>query len=220
MRSLGKPEVLQAALVAGLVTALACWPRVAIASHQHYSVWYFWYAEAVALLGSIVLWGFVFAWHTQYSQRPVFTLRIGSGAFALATLTGLAGALLWHWGFDPLLRAKVPEDFPTTAGEWLATVLFSLGLRQLFLVFAPFAWLLRLFRKPQPAFVLTVVFGVAVMVVRNNHSPSPLPWDSFLVGLLVAQSAAEVLSLYLYLRGGVLLVWWWALLFQSHLLWR
>jgi hypothetical protein len=31
--------------------------------------------------------------------------------------------------------------------------------------------------------------------------------------------AAQTLSVYLYLRGGVLLVWWWELLLQSrHLL--
>jgi hypothetical protein len=32
-------------------------------------------------------------------------------------------------------------------------------------------------------------------------------------------AAAQALSVYLYLRGGVLLVWWWELLLQSrHLL--
>jgi hypothetical protein len=215
MRSLGKPAVLQAALVAGVGSALACWPRVATAPHQHYPLWYL---EAVVLLASIVLWGFVFAWHTQYTQRPVFTLRVEGGALALATVAGVAVALFWHFVLDSRLRAQVPEDYPATTEQWLAMTLFSLGLRQLFLIFAPFAWLVRLFGKRQPAFVLTVVFAVAVLLVRNYRSPAPLPSGPLLGGLLVAQSAAEVFSLYLFLRGGVLLVWWWTLLCQSRLL--
>jgi hypothetical protein len=39
------------------------------------------------------------------------------------------------------------------------------------------------------------------------------------LGLLVLRGAAHALSIYLYLRDGVLLVWWWELLLQSrHLL--
>ena len=39
------------------------------------------------------------------------------------------------------------------------------------------------------------------------------------VGLLAIRGAAQALSVNLYLRGGVLLVWWWELLLQSrHLL--
>ena len=63
MRLLGKPEVLRSAIIAGLCSALVCWPRIVTAPHQRYPAWYL---EAVVLLGSIVLWGFVFAWHTQY----------------------------------------------------------------------------------------------------------------------------------------------------------
>jgi hypothetical protein len=50
--------------------------------------------------------------------------------------------------------------------QWLAMTLFSLGLKQLFVVFAPFAWLIRLFGKKEPAFILTVVFGLIVVVIR------------------------------------------------------
>jgi hypothetical protein len=216
MRSLGRPKVLRSALVAGLCTAAVCWPRIATAPHQRYPVWYL---EAVVLLGSVVLWGFVFAWHTQYTQRPVFTLKIAVGPFALATIVGLVAALLWHFALDPWLRVKAPEDYPTTIEQWLAMTLFGLGLKQLFVVFAPFAWLIRLFRKKAPAFVLTVVFGLVVILVREYRSPSPMLAEPFFLGLLALRGAAQVISVYLYLRGGVLLVWWWDLLLQSrHLL--
>jgi hypothetical protein len=43
--------------------------------------------------------------------------------------------------------------------------------------------------------------------------------EPFFLGLLVIRGAAPALSVYLYLRGGVLLVWWWELLLQGrHLL--
>jgi hypothetical protein len=43
--------------------------------------------------------------------------------------------------------------------------------------------------------------------------------EPFFLGLLAIRGAAQALSVYLYLRGGVLLVWWWELLLQSrHLL--
>ena len=216
MRSFGRPQVLWSAIIAGLCSALVCWPRIATASHQRYPVWYL---EAVVLLGSIVLWGFVFAWHTQYTQRPVFTLKVGVRPFALATGAGLAATFFWHVAIDPWLRVKVPTEYPTTMAQWLAMTLFSLGLRQLFVVFAPFAWLIRLFERKEPACILTVIFGLTVVVIREYRSPSPMLAEPFFLGLLAIRGVAQALSVYLYLRGGVLLVWWWELLLQSrHLL--
>src|ERR1017187_9162425 len=108
MRSLARPEVLRSAIIAGLCSALVCWPRIAAAPHQRFPVWYL---EAVALLGSIVLWGFVFAWHTQYTQHPVFTLK-GVPGHSLWDHRGLATALFWHFAIDPWLRVKAPADYP------------------------------------------------------------------------------------------------------------
>ena len=54
------------------------------------------------------------------------------------------------------------------------------------------------------------------------QSQIPLPRklaEPFFLGLLAIRGAAQALSVYLYLRGGVVLVWWWDLLLQSrHLL--
>ena len=174
---------------------------------------------AVVVLGGIVLWGFVFAWQTPYTQRPVFTLKVGARPLILATGAGLATALFWHFAIDPWLRVKVPEDYPTTMEQWLAMTLFSLGLKQLFVVFAPFAWVIRLFGRKEPAFILTVVFGLTVVVLREHRSPSPMLAEALFFVLLAIRGATQTLSVYLYLRGGVLLVWWWELLLQSrHLL--
>ena len=153
---------------------------------------------------------------TQNTQRPVFALKGAAGPFALATSAGLATALFWHFAIDPWLRVKTPENYPATMAQWLAMALFSLGLKQLFFVFAPFAWLIRLFGKKAPAFILTVAFGLAVILIREYRLPSPMLAEPFFLGLLALRGAAEAFSVYFYLRGGVLLVWWWELLFQSR----
>ena len=172
----------------------------------------------MVLLCSIALWGVVFAWHTEYTQRPVFTLKVAAWPLALATGEGLATAVFNHFAIDPWLRVKAPADYPTTMEQWLAMTLFSLGLKQLFVVFAPFAWLIRLFGRKEPAFILTVVFGLAVVVIREYRSLNPLLAEPCFLGLLAIRGAAQALSVYLYLRGGVLLVWWWELLLQSRYL--
>jgi hypothetical protein len=216
MRSFGRPEVLRSAILAGSCTALVCWPRIATAPGQRLPVWYL---EAVVFLSSVVLWGFIFAWHTQYTQRPVFTLKVGIWPLVLATGAGLATALFWHFALDPWLRVRSPADYPTTMEQWLAMTLFSLGLKQLFVVFSPFAWLIRLFGRKEPAFILTVVFGLTVVIIRESRSASPMLAEPYFLGLLALRGAALALAVYLYLRGGVLLVWWWGLLLQSrHLL--
>jgi hypothetical protein len=96
-------------------------------------------------------------------------------------------------------------------------VLFGLAFTTLFLVFAPFAWLIRLFRKVSIAAVLTVIFGLFVFWVKNENSRSPLE-PNLLRYLMFSRLISGAISMGLYLRGGVLLVWWWELLLQSRLL--
>jgi hypothetical protein len=52
--------------------------------------------------------------------------------------------------------------------------------------------------------------------IREYRLPNPLLAEPFFLGLLALRGAAEAFSVYLYLRDGVLLVWWWDLLFQSR----
>ena len=215
MRSLAQPEVLKAATAAALLSAVACYPRLFLWAKRPYSLWYL---EAVLFLCGIVLWAFVFGWHTQYTRRPVFTLKPGLVPFVGSTLAGVAFAMVFHLWLDPPLRLRTPEDYPTTLMQWLALTLFTLAFNQLYLVFAAFAWFVRLFQHTGRAAVLTVLFGVFVLVIKSNDSPSPMP-PVLLAALLVSRAAMGALSLYCYLRGGLLLAWWWGFLLQSRHLW-
>ena len=215
MRSLAQPEVLKSAGTAALISSIACFPRLSLWLNRPY---FLWYLEAVLFLCGIVLWAFVFAWHTKYTHRPVFTFKVGLGPFVTATLSGLGIAILLHVWLDPALRLRTPEDYPKTLFQWMALTLFTLSFTQLYLVFAPYAWCRRLFQSMGMAAILTVLFGVFVMAVKNHSSPTPLP-SALLLGLLVSRLALGTLSVYLFLRGGVLLAWWWGLLLQSRHLW-
>ncbi|HTL54739.1 MAG TPA: hypothetical protein VL361_03635 [Candidatus Limnocylindrales bacterium] len=215
MRSLGKPEVLRSAAIAAFFTCVACYPRLCLAPRLAYPVWYL---AALLFLGSIVLWAFVFAWHTQYTGQPVVTVRIAHIPFLWATASGLTLASVLRLWLDPVLRARNPDDFPLTFEQWAAVTLFSLAFTQLFLVFAPFAWALRLARRQSVAVVLTVLFGLYVLAVKNYRSPGPVStqlWSGlFLVRLIISLG-----SVLFFIRGGLLLVWWWGFLLQSrHLL--
>jgi hypothetical protein len=177
-----------------------------------------WYLEATLFVGTFVLWAFVFAWHTAYTGRPVFSLRIKSGLLAIAVAMGFAAALTLHFFVDPTLRLQTPTDYPANFEQWMAKTLFDLAFLQLFLIFAPFAWLVRLFRNPKIALVLTVAFGVAVLALKVHSSPTPVP-ASLLASLLVTRILGGFLVLWFYLRGGILLVWTYAFLIEArHLL--
>ena len=118
---------------------------------------------------------------------------------------------------DPSLRQTTPEDYPTQELQWAAMTLFSMALNQLFLVFAPFAWLVRLFGRPSIAVLLTIMFGVLVLVLKTRMSPAPFP-ASLVTTLLGTRLLLSLLSITFYLRGGVLLASWFGLLVQARLL--
>ncbi|HVM48135.1 MAG TPA: hypothetical protein VMU04_08910 [Candidatus Acidoferrum sp.] len=215
MRSLAQPDVLKSAATAALFSALACSPRLFLWVKRPYALWY---SEAVLFLCGVVLWAFVFGWHTRYTGRPVFTRKMGVAPFAWATLAGVGMAILLHARLDPALRLRTPEDYPSTPEQWLAQTLFALSFTQLYLVFAAFAWFARLFQNTSMAAVLTVLFGVFVLAVKSHASPTPMP-TPLLLALLAARVVLGILSVLFYLRGGVLLAWWWGLLLQCRHLW-
>jgi hypothetical protein len=211
VRDLGRPEVLKSATLAALGTAIVCYPRLSTAQNLRYATWYL---EMLLFLGCIVLWAFVFAWHTKYSGQPVFTVKIDLWPLVMATVSGIVAAVVLLRG-DPTLRARTPADYPVNVHQWVGMTLFSLAFTQLFLVFAPFAWLLRLFQRKETAWLMTVLFGLFVLGVKNRAPSMPMPPMLFL-GLLIFRIIAGFLSVYFFLRGGVLLVWWWTLLLQSR----
>jgi hypothetical protein len=212
VRRLAQPEVIRSAVIAALVGALLCYPRLLLWQTRAYPVWYL---EAVLFLGGIVLWAFVFAWHTEYTNRPVFTITWTPALFAAATITGILAAVVSRLFLDPSLRLKIPEDYPANFQQWVATALFSLAFGQLFLLFAPFAWLIRLTRNRGIAIVMTVLFGVAVLLLKNQSSQTPIQFPLF-AAILVLRILMGLLLVLFYLRGGVILVWWCGLLIEAR----
>jgi len=214
MRHLAQPRVLKLAGIASLVTTLACYPRLPLWLNRSFPIYYL---EALIFFCGIVLWGFVFAWHTTYTHRPVFALKVEPQLFIIVTVAGIAVATAFHLFLDPALRLKMPEDYPANLRQWLAMALFSLAFNQLFFIFAPFAWLIRLFQNQRVATVLTVLFGAFVLTIKCRAATTPIPSLLF-AALLAVRIGMGFLSVSFYLRGGVLLSWWWTLLVEARLL--
>lgn len=215
MRRLAQPSVVASAAAAAALSAALSLPRILLWDKRPFSVWY---PEAIIFCCGFVLWAFVFAWHMEYTRRPLFTLHIQPAIFTTATLIGLITALGMHWLLDPELRVRNPQDYPLDFTHWLAHTLFSLSFTQLFLLFAPFAWAIRLFRNERVATWLTVALNVLVLALKSNSSPTTLPVP-LLLELLILRIAFGYCAIWFYLRGGIFLAWWLGLLVEArHLL--
>jgi len=203
--------MVSAAIAAALSAAFSL-PRILLWENRPFSVWY---PEAIIFSCGFVLWAFVFAWHTEYTRRPVFFMRIKPSLVAAATVAGIIAALLLHWLFDPTLRVRNPQDYPVDFQHWIAHTLFALAFVQLFLLFAPFAWAMRLFRNQTVATWVTVAFGVLVLGLKSNSSPTPLP-ALLLLALAVVRIASVYFAVWFYVRGGIFLTWWLVLLVEAR----
>ena len=212
MRRLAQPEVLTSAFLGALATTLLCYPRLYLWSTRTLPLWYL---EATLFLGGFVLWAFVFAWHTEYAKRPVLASRIKRADAVWTTVAGVLVAVALYLLLDPTQRLRTPEDYPDNIQEWIAKTLFSLAFLQLFLVFAPFAWLMRLFKTERVATALTISFGVMVLSLKAHASPAPMSAPVF-AALLGMRIMLGFLSIAFYLRGGLLLCWWWGLLIEAR----
>ena len=212
MRSLIQPQVLKSAGFAAALTTLACWPRIALWTDRGDAVWFLLMFIAWA---AFFQWSFVFAWHEKYSGRPVFRRVISTQLWVIVTLCGLAGAMVLRWFLDPIVREWLPKDYPRELPTWGAMLLFTLGLEQLFVGFAPFALFVRLFQKVTPAVMATVCFGVFILVLKVQTAVVS-PAAGTLLALVLFRVAGGFLVMHFYLKGGVFLVWWWAVLVQCR----
>ena len=214
MRHLLQTRVLHSAGIAALSSALACYPGLSLWLNRPGPIWYL---ETMIFLCGTVLWGFVFAWHTQYTNRPVFVLKLEARPFIVVTMIGIVVATTFHLWLDPSLRSKMPEEYPVDLKHWAAFVLFSLAINQLFLIFAPFAWLMRLFKNHWVATGLSALFGACLLAMKIQSLPTPLP-PLLLATLLAGRIVMVFVVVAIYLRGGVILASWWSLLFAARLL--
>lgn len=212
MRHLLQPRVLNRASVAALITTVACLPRLALWLNRPAPLWYL--AAGIFVCG-IILWSFVFAWHEPYTGRPFLILKPSARLLAAATLAGVVTAGLAHQWLDPQLRSRWPDEYPADLKHWFAAALFSLALNQLFLNFAPFAWFMRLLKNRRLAAVLTALLGAGVLALKASSLPEPAP-APLLAVLVAGRAAIGLLAVWLYLRGGALLVWWWTLLYEAR----
>jgi hypothetical protein len=108
-----------------------------------------------------------------------------------------------------------PRDYPVDLKHWVAQTLFTLSLVQLLLLFAPFAWAMRLFRNETVATWLTVAFSVLVLGLKSNSSPAPLP-ALLILALAVLRIASAFFAVWCYLRGGIFLAWWLVFLIEAR----
>jgi len=216
MRHLLQPRVLNQACLAAAATALACYPRLSLWLKRSDSIVLL---EIAILTCGAILWGFVFAWHAPYTGRPVFVFKIELIPFLAATAFGIGAAAVAHFWLDPCLRTKLPEEYPPDWEHWLAAVPFSLAIGQLFLVFAPFDWLMRLLKKPWLAMALTATFGYFVLGLKIHSLDTPLPL-LVMAALFAGRFVSGLFAVWFYLRGGVLLVWWWTFIFEARHWWH
>jgi hypothetical protein len=214
MRSLAQPGVLFRAGLAALVTSLACFSRLTDWTERSHSTLFL----SLALFYVVfVLWAFVFAWQSQYAKMPVFlypSLRTWAGA----TACGLVWGLLLYLAVDPQLRIISPKDYPSDLRSWVSMSLFTLGFYPLFLFFGPLAFFARLSQNRVASFVLTLLFGTFILLVKLGSSPVYPPM-LLVATLMVLRLIEGLFSIYFYLRGGAVLVWWLVLLLQlRHLI--
>ncbi|MBI5800930.1 MAG: hypothetical protein HZA92_09445 [Verrucomicrobia bacterium] len=212
MRSLAEPAVLLRAAIAAALTALACYPRLAHWGQRADAVWFY-----VGVIGwaAFVMWAAVFAWHQRHGQHEVFPKSVPQNLWLLTLVLGVSGAAIsLHFG-DPTLRQLAPTDFPRNPDQWLHHALFNLALEQPFLCFAPFAFLVRLLPSVRAAAIGVVMFGLLVFALKLQSLPAALTWDVAILMVLFRAIHSSV-TVWLYLRGGVWLVWLFALLLLSR----
>ncbi len=212
MRALIHPKVFPRAAAAAALTTFACYSRMVLWSARPDTVWFL---EIVIFFTSLFFWAFVLAWHEPYTRRPLFVWKPLPHLWKGVSLCAVVAAVLTAWLIDPTLRPIVPELYPKNLMEWQAIVFFECTFAQLFLCFAPLAFVARLLPSRRSAIAATILFGVFVtyLKLRGLTVPVSLPLGA---GLMALKAASMALVLAFYLEGGVLLVWWWTLLLEAR----
>jgi hypothetical protein len=61
------------------------------------------------------------------------------------------------------------------------------------------------------------LLGVLVLTIKSTSSPQPVPFGLF-CALFAGRIVLGAFPIWLYLRGGLVLSWWWGLLIHARLL--
>ena len=190
---------MSSAALAAFATALACYPRFEMWQTRRLPIWYL---ELVLLTGTFFLWSFVFGWQGLYGGRDPMRPSKSVPLWALATAGALAVAGLHYFVLDPALRPFVPDEYPVSRGAWLAMAISTLTLTQLFVVFAPLAFFLRMSSRRWLAIALTLAFNLFVMLQRSALAPTPVP-SPLLAGLIGIRLLGASILVYFYFKGGL-----------------
>jgi hypothetical protein len=212
VRSLFQPRVMRNAAIAGLLTAIASYPRLILWNEPPGTILFlcmmlFWTA--------FCLWSFVFAWHEEGVASSVFLRKVDAKWWIGVTLLGVVAAILEYHFLDPHTRELKFVRFPQNFSEWGAMLLFNLAFDQLFLCFAPYAFFIRLFRKRNWAATQVVMLSVFVLVLKL-FSEETLVFSPLIVTLFLLRIVGSSIVIFLYIRGGVVLVCWWVFLLQTR----
>jgi hypothetical protein len=214
MRYIAQPKVVTSALLAAVATALACYPRLVVWETRRLPVWYL---ELVLLLGTFFLWSFVLGWQRPYGGRDPLQPSKSPALWALATGGALAVAALHYWLFDPVMRGAAPDEFPSSPSAWLAMTLSSVTFTQLFVVFAPLAFFLRMISRRKLALALTLAFNLFVMLLKASLTTKPLT-PALLSGLILIRLLGASFLVFIYLEGGLPLACWVSFVVQTRYL--
>ncbi len=210
MRLLAQSTVLKQALAAAALSTLAAWPRLAGWTASPNPTWFL---AGVLFWAAFSMWAAVFAWHGPFAGRVVVDWNISLRKWANVTLVGMVGAVVLTYTSDPSWRALRPQDFPANTATWVAQTLFYLGFEQLFAFIAPFTVLVRLTGLLQVSIVATALLRLVVLGLQL-HAADPAPSVAGVLLLGGARVAVTLVILIVYLRDGLLPVWWLGLLLQ------
>jgi len=214
VQDLTRPKVMITALTAALGTSIACYPRLAMWSQRPQALWVL---VCVLFASAWVIWGFALAWHEKYTGRPMAPRPLNPRLWALAMLAAAIIGAVFHFVFDPLIRAHAPGDLPGSLEEWAAMTLFAMAFQQLFLVFGPLAFFARILGNGRAAVYLTLFFGGVVIAAKAQPLTAQLPWYGG-AGFLAFRMLAGLLTIFFYMRGGIPLAYGWTLALQLRLL--
>jgi len=203
MRRLADRDVMKKAGVAAVASGVLCLPRLMM-WEDRVKAW--WLMGAILVWAMFFLWLFVFAWHEHHGGGKVVRWKVEGRIWLVVVVASVLWGVFLAAFVDPSLKAWNPKEFPTDGLDVLARVAFAVSLESLFLLFAPFALMIRLTGKVGAAYGLTLVFVMLVAGLKMISLEYQLS-AGWMLALFAMRLLGSGVLLLLYLRKGVLPVW-------------